>query len=44
MKYWGEIKYHMSNREIQVLIEYKPGLYQGLFITGVTEKPTNQNK
>ena len=28
----------MNEQEIQLLIEYKPGLYQGLYVTGVNSE------
>lgn len=41
-KYWEEIKYHMARQEIQIFIEYRPGFYQGLYITdGSVRKEKN---
>lgn len=30
------MNYHMNDHELQVLIEYRPGYYQGFYITGIT--------
>lgn len=40
-KYWEEIKYHMEHFHIQLLIEYKPGLYQGLYVAENNAEPKN---